>query len=207
MFRALALTAGVLTFTAAAEAGPLGLAGPKPGAADIYTGGLDISYDAATGLFTAMVEGIGNYNPGFSDIKDLTYSLSASVDSTGALSGGHLEVFGSIADLGLGSTGAPISLLTGTVTDFGSTFETGFSVFELLFEVDSKAAGLGFGTKGGIILSSWDLSGASFASSFESTMAMGAGDTYAVPEPSTLLLLTLGAAGAAARRRYLATRV
>lgn len=193
-----ATTVAILLFASTIDAAPLGLAVGKP---DI-TAPLTVSYDATTDKLTATEADIifsllgagGSSTPFFG-----TYSLSASVDSAGALApGGTLLILG---DLGGGMT----TLLAGTLTAFGfDRPAAGLGTFEFLLDITSTAVP-GFGTLAGITIGSKiDVASWDFSSSFSTPGGLGsaaASDTFAVPEPGLLSLLALGAA-AVTRRRF-----
>jgi hypothetical protein len=197
--RAGALVLGLALMTAAtAQAAPIGL---SPSTPDI-TASVAITYGA--GVFTAsLAGGTGAYTPGGEVISDLTYLLTAAIDSSGVMSSGSVSISGTIASLGVG----PSVLLTGDLTDFGFLFDAtspGFGLFEFLFDVTSAAPALGFGTTGGIIMTSLDLSGGSLSGAFRGSATS---DSFSsVPEPATLALFALGSLGLAARRRQVSRR-
>jgi hypothetical protein len=181
------------------QAAPIGLASLAP---DI-TASLNLSYGG--GVFSGVLtDGVGQYTPGGVAITDLTYTFSSAIDSSGVLSSGNFSIFGEVPTLGIG----PAVLLAGNLTAFGWLFDAtspGFGLFEFLFDVTSSAPGLGFGTSGGIIITSFDLTGGGFGDAFNGS---GTSDSFsrAVPEPAMLAFFALGSVGLAARRRYLARR-
>jgi hypothetical protein len=192
---ALALGLGLMT-AGTAHAAPLGL---TPSTPDV-TASLGLTYTG--GVFTAaLAGGAGTYTPGGEVISDLTYLLTAAIDATGAMSSGSFSIVGEVASLGVG----PTTLLSGELKKFGFLFDAsapGFGLFEFLFDVTSAAPGLGFGTKGGIIMTSLDLTGD--AAGFRGSAVS---DTFTqVPEPGTLALFALGSLGLAARRRQVSRR-
>lgn len=191
-----------LLFSAStAQAAPLGL---TPGNPDIYSA-VNVSYLGGIFSVTSDLGAVGQLKPGLEPIPGLQYTLSAPVDATGASTGpGSFSIFGEIPLLGLG----PTTLVSGDLTDFGFLFDAtspGFGMFEFLFDVTGSDP-LGFGAKGGIILTSFDLTGVDFSSNFSGTSGLTSSDTFSVPEPSSMLLLTIGTFGLAARRKYLERR-
>jgi hypothetical protein len=193
-----ALTAAMLISAGRAEAAPLNLNSIPP---EIFTAPLAVTYSG--GVLTATLSGgIGTYSPGGVQVQNVDYLLTANVDAAGVMSNGTLSITGAVSGLGVPQS----TLLAGNLTDFGFYQDQGFTLLEFEFDTtDPGAVPLGFGSEGGVILSSFDMGPLNFAGSFQGSAES---DTYttAAPEPAMLSLLALGAAGMARRRRIARSR-
>ncbi len=162
---------------------------------DIFVGTIDVAYTvggtdnfAANGFALTLFDGstVHNIKPLFS-----LFSLIATIDTSGTMSDGTLNIGGTVSALGFTSG----TLLTGVLTDF--SFSTGGNgPLEFLFNVTGgDAAGLFGDNPGGIIISilTNDFPG-SFSEAFTtySTGSGGVANVGTVPEPSTLFLLLSG---------------
>lgn len=191
----------------AADATPLNLS--LPSVPDIYSGQIDITYDADTGAFSA--DGFSlqfGYALGQSaDILNGTFSIDVNVDATGALlpGGAGLLITGDIdidGDLVADYTG---TLLSGDVSQFGANGE-GPGIFEFVFDVTGGSLVPDFfPDDAGVILGGGSNStfNGSFAVDFSNLSGGLAGtgtgdsDTAPIPEPGTVLLFGAGIAGLA----------
>jgi hypothetical protein len=187
---------GLTIFMAgAAQAAPLNLTLPE--FPDIFSGFIDVTYQAGTQAFQASGfaltlddDGIG----GQENINNGLFNLSATINNTGVLQNGLLTIGGTVPGFNSGT------LLTGLLTAFGFQ-PTGGDPLEFLFAVTGgDLAGLygGIGATGGVILSETGFGG-SFGMNFDNTggnpgWGAGVSDTGAgpIPEPSTILLFTTG---------------
>jgi hypothetical protein len=188
--RNLILAAGLLLGFAAssAQAVPLNLVlNDSP---DIYTDFINFSYNASTKTFYATGS-VNDYWDGVTDytVANGTFTLSGVLDSSNKAIG-TIEIDGS---LGTGTLGSGI-LLIGTLTDFG--FGAPGGVLEFLFSTTGGDLASAFNSVGGIILSGADWH--DIATSTLNTNRVAAADTGSVPvpEPSSAVLLLLGAIGA-----------
>jgi len=176
-------------------AAPLGLI--RENSPDIMSSFIDVSYDSGTDAFSAtgfaltLVDDVDShdFDGGFGG-----FSLFATIDSSGAAAAGSLSITGSV-DVHSGPT-----LLTGDLVDFGWVDGT-TDLYEFVFEVTGGdlATPAFYGTAGstfGVIFTSigttfgapdyWDDSFGSSGSSFSDTATL-------IPEPSSLVILGLGA--------------
>jgi hypothetical protein len=197
-----ALVCLVVLGAARVEAVPLGLIERTP---DITSPGLELSLTSQGGggfLFKAMtpmpLAGLDLF--AFTDalgtpyfVTDANYVLAATLDGTGSLLSGTVDITGAVPDLGIPAG----TLLHGALMSFGFSPDPNPGVqigtFEFLVNVTSSAAGLGFGSLAGTKLNATDLPQdwnmtAPFAGS-------ALADTFAaVPQPAAALLVGLGAA-------------
>lgn len=197
---AAAVLGTVWLYGAPALAAPLNLTQQFP---DIQVSDLDINHDAGTGSFTAAATSGDLFSfsaDGSSSTEhfDWTYSLDASLDTTGALNSGSLAI----------QDGSNNTQLTGNLSAFGylNDPEGNSDVFEFQFDVTGGALDNDFGTLGGIIIvtkndSNFD---GNFGSSFSATSQSS--DTFAVvPVPAAVWLFGSGLLGLvtmARRRRH-----
>jgi len=206
-----ALLAGLVSLGLFAGGVPTATASPLSltllQAPDIISGFLDISYDAATDTLSVSGFALEIDDDGVGPAETInggSFDLSASIDASGALSGGSVSIGGTIPSLGYSGG----TLLTGTLTAFGFP-DLGGDPLELLFDVTGGelAALYGAGSVG-IILGDTGFGG-SFANSFDNLIAgmagtgTGVSNTAPLPEPTTGALLTQGLVGLAwsGRRR------
>lgn len=133
---------------------------------DVFSSFIDVSYSAGSDTlnadgfaFTFDDDGVGAALP----ITGGLFSLSATVDGSGAASGGSLTITGGIPGLGI----AGGLLLSGSLTAFGFPTD-GSETLEFLFNVTGGAlAGL-YGSETAVILTSSGFGG-SWASSWDNT--------------------------------------
>jgi hypothetical protein len=192
-----------------ADATPLNLFLPET--PDIFSGQIDVTYDAATDSFLAdgfsLQLGVA---PGTNvDILNGTFTINITTDGTTAsgVGGDDLSIMGDI-DLD-GDSVIDLSgvLLTGEISQFGST-TSGPGVFEFVFDVtggDLAATPLFAQPQVGVILGANGNS--TFTGSFDVDFSnlsggqagtgTGNSDTAPIPEPGTVLLLGVGMAGLA----------
>jgi len=194
---------GILALCGAAQATPLGLvSGAKP---DITSDFIDVEYDAGSDLFSAL---------GFAEqLVDLalvthpntavtygSFSITATIDAGGNASAGSLSITGAMPSLGAPGP----TLLTGTLSAFGFLDPPGGDIFEFLFTItggDLATPGQ-YGLPGstvGVILTMFapgSFNG-TFTNSFNNNggipgFGAGVSDTFFIPEPNSLVLLSLG---------------
>ena len=186
----------VATVAGAAHAAPLGLV---PGSPDINPTPVTLSYDDGLGLLTAT-GGVAPFGVSGSALTILngSFLLNAFIDTAGLFSAA-----GSSFTINDGAA----TVLSGDLTSFGSSFGS----LEFLFNVTAADPLLGFGSTGGVILSSALLpvvnpldpaSAVDFSAGF-SIRNEPTADVFAVavPEPGTLSLLALAGVAAFRRRR------
>lgn len=173
---------------------------------DITSGFADVMYTAATDEFIAsgwslsMFDGNGdpvNIDPAGS------FDIGATIDETGAPTGGALAITGQVLTFGP-------TLLTAELTAFGY-LDGGGDLFEFLFTVTGGdlATTEFYGEPGTVVGVILDANGSDFSGSFNSDFnnnfgmpgfGMGVSDTAPIPEPSSLLLLLVGGVLAFRRR-------
>lgn len=176
---------------------------------DIASFNIDVAYDAGTDTLTAtgfaLTIDYSETDPA-ENITDGSFSVVATIDSTGAISGGTVTITGTVPVLGFNSG----TLLTGDLTDFGFP-DAGGDPLEFLFDVTGGDAAALYGDKGGIKLIAFAPAGGGFTGDWTTDwdnlgpfgFGTGEADTAAVPVPAPLLLLlsALIGVGVSSRRR------
>lgn len=191
--------------SASATALPLNLNSVFP---DISAAFIDVVYDS--GSDSLSIDGFAqSYKVDGSTAHNIItglFSISATIDSTGAWVSGSISITGTVAALGFNSG----TLLTGTLAGFGFDEDGGpGAILEFTWNVTGgDAAGL-FGATAGTILGfsnpSWTGSATSFQSDFDNLLfGPGTGaamaDSFPVPEPGFAVLLGLAFIGLLRRR-------
>jgi hypothetical protein len=168
---------------------------------DIVSTFIDVTYDSGTDSFDASGYAMELDDDGSvpaEAISSGSFSLSATIDSSGVLSGGTLTIGGTVASLGFNSG----TLLTGNLSAFGFP-DAGGNPLEFLFNVTGgDAAGLygGISTTGGIILSATGFTG-DFASDFDNLIGgtpgtgSGVANVAPVPLPAAIWMFFSGLLG------------
>lgn len=199
----------VLAMGSAASAAPLGLAKTYP---DIYSNYVGIYYSANTDQLNAVggLERLYTASNTYTTPTDGYFNLSANIDSSGNASSGSIQFFARQA----GPASSYVTLLSGTLAPgkFGFS-STGGNTFEFIFNVTGGTAAAQFGPKIGMLLianfestsNGADFSG-SFTTDFGNSVAsnqysIGTADTFAVPEPAAIAILSLAGLGFLARKR------
>ena len=194
----------VLVVGGVSQAAPLGLVlNPNP---DFTANFVDLSYVAnnspnnfnATGFIVALDDdGVGPLlDPFVYNYGD--FSLSASITTAGALTGGTLSISGNFSNT-IGLSGV---LLTGNLTAFGFIDGAFSEIFEFSYAVTGglMATSQYFGvpgTPGGVIYDTQEnVFNGLFTSNFSSSgFSSGNVDVAPIPEPATLSLLVLTGLG------------
>jgi hypothetical protein len=182
-----------------------------PAFPDILSQFVDVNYTAATGAFTASGAALQiGVTPGTTfNILNGTLNIGITTDgtTTSGIAGDDLSIVGGIDVNNDGVPDATGTLLTGEISQFGSS-TSGPGVFEFLFNVTGglltggsfplftkPQAGVILGADGNSTFTG------SFASDFSNLIGgqagtgTGSADTAPIPEPGTLLLLGSGIAG------------
>ncbi len=168
---------------------------------------IQTTYAASTDTFTVtgfLTQFTKTSLPADSHTASGSYTLTATVNDSGALVTGILLVTGSVNDLGFHSPSDP-GLLKVNLTQFGFSGSQNSTVFEFIGNVTGGSLSSYYSTgQVGIVLNPGTGTnfGGSFASDFHGGSA-GAGtvDNFGVPEPATLGLLLAGGVALLARRR------
>jgi hypothetical protein len=149
-----------------------------------------VAYDAGTDSLTATGTAANLDDDGTTEsITGGSFTLTASIDASGALSSGTLSVGGTIASLGYNSG----TLLTGDLTAFGF-LDSGGDPLEFLFEVTGgDAAGL-YPDTAGVILSNTGFDG-DFTTNFQNNGDGSADIAPPVPLPAAMWLFISGLLG------------
>lgn len=163
---------------------------------DLMAEYVTVDYRAATHSFTA--DGfVGTYHKDHTEIYDYFNSslrLSALLDGDGKLLSGSLDI---------GNINGPTPLLTGNLIAFG--FEEGGPTMQFLFDNLGGSLAADFGARAFLTLNftGFENSANGFRSDFGNPFGSATADVEApaVPEPSTVSLLLLGAGALVAARR------
>ncbi|WDE07684.1 PEP-CTERM sorting domain-containing protein [Thalassomonas viridans] len=187
-------TAALLTANSA-NAALLGLnLAPAP---DIFSSFITVDYDMGTETLTADGFALNFFDGANNAIAGGTFSLTASIDNSGVLSGGSLMIMGTTAGFNSGT------LLTGSITALGFDDGGGDPLEFMLDITGGDLAGM-YGPHGGIIMTSTGLTANLFTESFSSGAMAASSDVgvpVTVPEPEGLLLLSVALMGLVAARR------
>jgi hypothetical protein len=178
--------------------------------ADITSSFASASYNATTKLLsiagTATAIDYDQTAPPDAQVKSggagnpASFAVNVHVDSSGGLLGletsTDLNIMGRITG---GPHPSPVygTLLTGQVVAFGYANTSPNRLLEFVFQVTGGSQQAQFGPTVGLIFDSISGFHGSFASSFTTSIA-GNADTFAVPEPSSLVLLIIGFCAVAA---------
>lgn len=174
---------------------------------DIFSGFLDVTYDASTDLFQAQGFSLTfDDGGGAQPIANGSFSLSATVAPGGVFVGGSVTILGTVGLFGP-------TLLTGSLTAMGFLDPPGGDLFDFLFTVtggDLASHYGGIGATAAIILDANDGSDfdGTFQNSFDNLVnglpgtGQGVADTgLPVPSPAALGVLVLGALVSRRRRQ------
>lgn len=172
---------------------------------DLQSDSLALAYDAAGNNLTLSESSAGNYfitldGNSFNTLSDVSFSLTATIDQAGALSGGNFAITGQSTALGIPAT---TTLLSGAVSGFG--YQDGGPVDLFEFEITNLAGELAGLYGSTALVHATTEFGGTFNNSFSADFSAAAySDTFAVvPVPAAIWLLGSGLIGLAgiARRR------
>lgn len=211
LVRGLVAGATLMGFSLAGHAASLGLVS-KP--TDITNGDTVVSYSKYTGSANNLVasERFTNASyfsyvlpgdPNTYDIWSGSYSLQATINTSGVLTGGTFSLAGDATAHGINT---PTTLISGNIVNFGYAGTN----FEFLVQITSGATALGIPNYGrvGIIMSNLTMafnSAADFntvtknfnqAGCAPGTGACARTDNFVIPEPASVALLGIGALAA-----------
>ena len=192
-----------LAMAGSAQGAPLNLVLEE--SPDIMAGGIDVVYTAANGSLVLDGDALTLYDgivePAES-ITNGTFNITATVDLSGNVIDGSINIGGTFPRLGFNSG----TLLTGDLTAFGFP-DAGGDPLEFLFAVSGGDAAPMFGPYAGGSILSFTWYPGSFEYDWDNNFGMpgfgnAMGDTApVVPEPCTVSLLVLGALFARRRKR------
>lgn len=194
LLRSLILTVALASLPVSAMAVPL--LDPTLDLPDVVSGTLDVVYDASgPGTLTISGFALEVDDDGVAPNLQLdvlavgSFSLTASVNTSGIFSSGSFSILGTVASEGWNSG----TLLTGDLNAFG--WNAGATLMDFTFDATGgDLEPLYGGSEGGIIVATGILPGwAGFGSSFNNNFGSpgfgtGTGDTAPLPEPTTGLL-------------------
>jgi hypothetical protein len=175
------------------QAEPLNLV---PQAPDITSSFIYVDYDSGRLSASGTADALFLSTTNIHDLTSGTFEINMELDTAGVPQSGSLTIRGSIAGLGIDG---PV-LLTGDIDQFG--FGSALDPLEFIFNVTGGNLGNSpyYPVAAGVLLHDSGFEG-SFENNF-SNFWEGSSDTFAVPEPSTwILLLTLTCSGLLASRR------
>lgn len=151
---------------------------------DFLAGGLDLRYTGNTLTLTDNDSSYFNYSPDGTWQPDLTgtfdYNLVANFNGSGLFSDGSLTI-----------TRDSNTYLNAHLTNFGFFMSGSAGIFEFTGNITAKDASVNIGPGIGIIAGSFDISPGHNPGDFSGTADVDP-FTTSVPEPSTILLLSLG---------------
>lgn len=166
---------------------------------DFISGFLDVSYDSITDLFEVDGFALEFDEDGIGSpfgIDNGTFELDATIDSLGLLSGGSMQIGGTIPGLGFNSG----TLLTGDIVDFGFEAVAGAPLELLVALTGGDAASYYQSDPIGLILTQSGFTG-TFGSDFDNLIGGSSGTgsglvdaAPVVPLPESGLLALVGTA-------------
>jgi len=192
---AIVVTMAGLFAATSANAALLGLTlEPAP---DIFSSFITVDYDMGTEMLTAAGFALNFFDGSDNAIAGGTFSLTASIDNSGVLSGGSLVITGTTAGFNSGT------LLTGSITALGFD-DAGGDPLEFMLDITGGDLAGMYGLNGGIIMTNTGFNANLFTDNFSSGAMAASSDTgvpATVPEPEGLLLLSVALMGLVATRR------
>ncbi|WDD96932.1 PEP-CTERM sorting domain-containing protein [Thalassomonas actiniarum] len=192
---AIVITTAGLFAASSANAALLGLTlEPAP---DIFSSFITVDYDMGTEMLTADGFALNFFDGANNAIAGGTFSLNASIDNSGVLSGGSFTITGTTAGFNSGI------LLTGLLTDLGFD-DLGGDPLEFMVDITGGDLMGMYGPVGGIIMTNTGFNANLFTNDFSSGLMAASSDTgvpMTVPEPGGLLLFAVALMGFVASRR------